>query len=179
MVMSGEVIHKLDHIATIYINNRYYFNVFRRYNSPYNIVVEDNNDDIHLHQDYTVRTSLKTILCLSDSLANNIYTVNATSIKHNGDVPIGRDILDMRWTDIHTQYVAITVNFGGIFYMNNLTTDQNQPIHYVTHTTSDIEAANTLLTLNVPKMHNTRSSLKNEANYTTLRSGTRILKTHM
>jgi hypothetical protein len=48
--------------------------------------------------------------------------------------------------------------------MNELPTDPNQPIHYTTHTTSDIEAANTLLTLNVPKMHNTRSSLENEAN---------------
>lgn len=117
MIINGEIIHKLDYIATININGRHYFNVFRRYNSPYNIVIEDNNSDIYLHQDYTIRKSLQTILCLSDYDASNIYTWNATSFKHNGPVPsVNKDIADMRWSDIHEKFQALSVNFGGIFY---------------------------------------------------------------
>lgn len=117
MVVDGQVVHKLDLIATIYINSRQYFTVFRRYNSPYNIVIEDANLDIYLHQDYTVRKSLKTVLVLPDYEASNIYTWNATSYKHNGPIPsIDKDIADMTWTEIHAKYHAISVNFGGIFY---------------------------------------------------------------
>jgi hypothetical protein len=117
MVINGAIVHKLDHIASIAINGRHYFNVYRRYNSNYNIVVEDNNYDIYLHQDHTVRKSLQTVLCLPEFEAANIYTWNATSYKHNGPVPsIDHDIADMRWTEIQARYQAISVNFGGIFY---------------------------------------------------------------
>ena len=117
MIIDGHIVHKLDQIATIFINGRFYFNVFRRYNSPYNIVIEDHNLDIYLHQDHTVRTSLKNVFCLPDYEASNIYTWTATSYKHNGPVPnMDKDIADMRWTDIHGKYQAISVNFGGIFY---------------------------------------------------------------
>ena len=125
MVVDGHITHKLDNIATININSRFYFNVFRRYNSPYNIVIEDYNGDIYLHQDHTVRTSLKTVLCLPDYDAGNIYTWNATSYKHNGPVPCtDKDVADMRWSEIQSNYHAINVNFGGIFY----NTDYNPPM---------------------------------------------------
>jgi hypothetical protein len=122
IVMDGVITSKLDHIATVFINGRYYFTVFRRYNSPYNIVIEDYNSDIYLHQDYTVRKSLQTILCLRDYDARNIYTLNATSYKHNGPAPAleqksvnSYDIADMRWTEIQSNYQAVNVNFGGLF----------------------------------------------------------------
>jgi hypothetical protein len=117
MIVDGNIVQKLDHIATISINSRFYFNVFRRYNSPYNIVIEDPNMDIYLHQDYTVRKSLQTVLCLSNYDASCMYTWNATSYKHNGPIPsLDMDIADMRWSEIHAKYHAISVNFGGIFY---------------------------------------------------------------
>jgi len=116
IVIDGVVTYKLDHIATVSINSRHYFNVFRRYNSVYNIVVEDNNADIYLHQDYTVRKSLQTVMCLPDYEAANIYTWNATSYKHNGPVPsMSVDIADMRWTELHMNYQAVSVNFRCIF----------------------------------------------------------------
>jgi hypothetical protein len=117
MVIDGNIVNKLDSIATIFINSKFYFNVFRRYNSPYNIVIEDHNLDFHFHQDHTVRTSLKNILCLPDNVASNIYTWTATSYKHNGPVPcMDKDMADMRWSEIQAKYHAISVNFGGIFY---------------------------------------------------------------
>ncbi len=116
MVVNGEITHKIDQIATIYINGYQYFNVFRRYNSPYNIVLEDMSGDFHYHQDHTVRTSLKTVLCLNDYDAANIYTWSTTSFKHNGLIySMPQDIADMRWTEIQSQYQAVSVNFRGIF----------------------------------------------------------------
>lgn len=116
MVINGVITQKLDHLATIYINNKFYFNVYRRYNSPYNIVIEDKNSDIYLHQDHTIRTSLKTVLCIDDYLTSNIYTLSATSYKHNGPVPsMDKDIADMRWTEFQGNYHAAVINFGGIF----------------------------------------------------------------
>jgi hypothetical protein len=112
MVIDGKIIYRFDHIATVSIDGRCYFNVFRRYNSDYNIIVQDYNNDIYLHQDYTVRDSIHTILCLQ----SNMYTIGATSYKHNGPVPsLFPDIADMRWTEIHGKYQTVSVNFGGVF----------------------------------------------------------------
>jgi len=183
MIVDGQITHKIDQIATIYINGRHYFNVFRRYNSAYNIVIEDSNNDIYLHQDYTVRKSLQTIMCLPDYDAANIYTWNATSFKHNGPVPsLTHDIADMRWTDIQGHYQAVSVNFGGIYYdyvprtpqvaaesvyddcpstprdqiRSTPTTPPGAPERPVANEQpiSDVEAANILLTLSMPTATN-------------------------
>ena len=173
MVINGEITYKLDHIATVYINGRHYFNVFRRYNSPYNIVIEDMHSDFYLHQDYTVRKSLQTVLCLPEWEAGNIYTWNATSYKHNGPPPsLSTDLADMRWTDIQAAYQAVSVNFGGIFYnevapstplsqimkepvmpgapARPLPPMQLTPQHQPVQPISDAEAANILLSISVP-----------------------------
>jgi hypothetical protein len=171
MVIDGHITHKFDNIATIYINSRFYFSVFRRYNSPYNIVIEDYNGDIYLHQDHTIRTSLKSVLCLPDFESGKIYTLNATSYKHNGPVPCTDiDIADMRWSEIHGQYHAITVNFGGIFnneLIHNLTEDVKEEVPPSTPrsqmisvcecppapqrpTPEVIDAAKTLLSISIP-----------------------------
>lgn len=167
LVIDGQITHKLDYIATININDRQYFTVFRRYNSPYNIVIEDYNQDIYFHQDHTVRTSLKTILCLTDYITSNIFTRNATSYKHNGPVPsILYDIADMRWSELQSQYQAVNINFGGIFLEPLLAIQSNQsasstPDNQMIQPPStpnaperpnkdDIEAANILLSLSIP-----------------------------
>jgi hypothetical protein len=117
MIINDQLTSKLDSIATIYINGRFYFNVFRRYNSPYNIVIEDINGDIYLHQDHTIRTSLKTVLCLNDYDSGNMYTTNALSFKHNGPVPsMDVDIADMRWSEVQGKYNAVSVDFTGIWH---------------------------------------------------------------
>jgi hypothetical protein len=115
MVVHGNITHKLDFVATIYINCHYYFSVYRRYNSPYNYIIEDVHGDLHLHQDHTLRKSLQNVLCLSDKDSHKIYTLNALSYKHNGPVqtmPV--DIADMRWSQVQAEYCAINVNFGGV-----------------------------------------------------------------
>jgi hypothetical protein len=117
MVVNGAVVSKLDHIATIAINGRQYFNVYRRYNSSYNIIIEDTNCDVYLHEDRTIRSSLAQILCLPYWESGNIYTWNATSYMHNGPPPsVTMDIADMYWTEVQDRYQAVAVNFGGIFH---------------------------------------------------------------
>lgn len=127
MVIDGKIISRFDHIATVSIDGRCYFNVFRRYNSDYNIIVQDYNNDIYLHQDYTVRDSIYTILCLNKS---NMYTIDATSYKHNGPVPsLFPDIADMRWTEIHGKYQTVSVNFGGVFADSSVQPDVSIDIY--------------------------------------------------
>jgi hypothetical protein len=50
IVIDGVVTYKLDHIATVFINGRHYFNVFRRYNNSVEIVVEDYCGDFYCQQ---------------------------------------------------------------------------------------------------------------------------------
>jgi len=176
MVVNGQVTSKLDHIAAISINGSWYFNVYRRYNSPYNIVIEDKNFDIYLHGDYTVRQSLGTILCLPPWEASNIYTWNAISYMHNGPPPsLSMDIADMSWTEIQDRYQAVNVNFGGIFHYlppvhevveedikeeDTLSTPRSQMIQTPTDppgaperppSRETVEAAHALLLLSIPR----------------------------
>ena len=161
MVMNGEITHKIDQIATIYINGNHYFNVFRRYNSPYNIVLEDMNGDFHYHQDHTVRTSLKSVLCLNDYDTASIYTWSVTSYKHNGPIySMPQDIADMRWTEIQLSYQAVNVNFRGIFeYYQEiipstpLYQEMDLPVQQnncIPDDTDDTETSNILVTLTIP-----------------------------
>jgi hypothetical protein len=173
MVINDTITHKLDHLATIYINKNFYFSVYRRYNSPYNIVIEDKNSDIYLHQDHTIRTSLKTVLCLDDYLTSKIYTLDATSYKHSGPVPsMDKDVADMRWTELQGNYHAAVINFGSIFYDDLMMNDywENAPSTPVAQmippiltppaaparpNMNDTNVANILLTLNIPVQDNT------------------------
>jgi hypothetical protein len=113
--VNGQLTYKLDIIATVNINGQKYFNVFRRYNSPYDYVIEDASGDHYCHKDYTVRESLRAVLCLSKEAADHIYTKTATSYKHNAPVPsMPTDIADMRWSQIQQLYYAVDVDFEGI-----------------------------------------------------------------
>jgi hypothetical protein len=169
MVVNGHITFKLDFIAHISINNHYYFSVFRRYNNPYNIVIEDCTGDVHVHQDATVRESLRNILCLTKEVALNMYTYNAFSYKHNG--PISCDIADLMWTELQSQYEAVNVDFRGILQDYHdcikvedecpstpvdciipsveLPTVPSKPIN---GQLSDVEAARVLCSIDIPKM---------------------------
>lgn len=164
MVIGNEITYKLDKIATIYINGRYYFDIFRRYNSPYNIMIVDENDDVYLHQDHTIRKSLKTVMCLPDSESDKMYTSSATSYKHGGPAPhMFCDIADMRWTAVQDQYEAVIVNFEGMFNDTPLAMPFTPLIHHnptivpnapTKISMSDINAATILMSLSIPITEN-------------------------
>ena len=117
MIVDNNITYKLEFICTIKIYGKDYFNVYRRYNSPYSFIIEDMNGDIFLHQDYTIRKSIQDIVCLSDDKTTHIYTLDATSYKHNGPVPnMSYDIVDMTWSEIHAAYHALNLNIGGLLH---------------------------------------------------------------
>ena len=113
--LNGYTTKKLDFLGTIHIYGVHYFNVFRRYNSVYEIVLEDFHGDFHFHKDYTIRQSLQHILCLSNEQMEGLYTRHATSFKH-GSCPMTSmpDAPNMHWSELQQQWQAAALDFGGI-----------------------------------------------------------------
>ncbi len=111
---NGHVTRKLDFLGTIRVYEQHYFNVWRRYNNVYEIVIEDFAGDFHFQKDYTVRESIQKVLCLSDEQIRGMYTIDAISFKHRADV--SEDVTSMRWTEIEHRWYALDLNVGGILH---------------------------------------------------------------
>jgi len=111
---NGHVTYKLDYLGSIRIYGKYYFNVWRRYNNVYEIVIEDFSGDFHYHKDYTIRESIQKILCLSNEQMEGIYTIEAISFKHHADV--SEEVTSMRWTEMEHRWYAMDLNVGGILH---------------------------------------------------------------
>lgn len=109
---NGHVTRKLDFLGTVSVYGQHYFNVWRRYNNVYEIVLEDFAGDFHFHKDYTVRKSIQKVLCLYDEQIRGIYTIDAVSFKHRAS--ISEDVTSMRWTEIEHRWYALDMNLGGI-----------------------------------------------------------------
>jgi hypothetical protein len=175
MVVNGEQTYKLDHIATIHIDGRHYFTVFRRYNSPYNIVVEDYNADFYLFQNERARQTIANILCLSEGEEHQLTTKTAFSFKHNGEAPLGAsgEMLDMSWLEVQAQFEALNVNLYPFGNYNDtprddvkeeddgLSTPRDQIIEPQQeppgapprpYTQEDYRAAHLLLTISIPQV---------------------------
>ena len=113
-------INKLDLIAVVSFHGSIYFNVFRRYNSVYEIVIEDFNGDVFVHKDYTIRQSMQQMLCLSNEEMQGMFTMQVLSFKHNAPPPMfcSMDVIaDMRWSKIQQEWLGLAINFGGV--LNN------------------------------------------------------------
>jgi hypothetical protein len=111
-MMNGLPVNKLDLIAVVSFHGHIYFNVFRRYNSVYEIMFEDLNGDIYMQKDDTVRASLQQLLCQTDEQMERLSTIDVQSFKQNG--PLLADVRDRLWSDIEEQWCGIAVNFGGV-----------------------------------------------------------------
>lgn len=114
-VIHNSIQFKMDKIADVFIHGLPYFTVFRRYNSPYEIVLEDMKGETYVHKDQTVRESLQAALCLSHEHAAQLYTHSAHSYRHNAALcPFATNLAELRWSDIQDHYGAVFVDFGGI-----------------------------------------------------------------
>lgn len=111
---NGHIMRKLDFLGTIRVYGQHYFNIWRRYNNVYEIVIEDFAGDFHFHKDYTIRESIQKVLCLSDEQIHGVYTIDAISFKHRADV--SEDVTSMRWTEIEHRWYALDMNLGGILH---------------------------------------------------------------
>jgi len=114
MMVYGRPTNKLDFLGTISIYHYEYFNVFRRYNNVHEIVVEDYTGDLHFIKNETLRQTLEGILCLSEEQTRNLYIQSAFSFKHQSEITITQDMVDMTWSDIQHLWGGLVLNMGGI-----------------------------------------------------------------
>lgn len=114
--VNGHIVHKLDLIGIVRICGVHYFNVYRRYNNVYEIVVEDSNGDFYLQRDNLLRRSIGKVLCLSEEQMNSMYTTDVYSFRHGGTPPTSSPAPEnMGWSEIHREWCAIEVNLRGIY----------------------------------------------------------------
>jgi hypothetical protein len=111
VTIQGLVISKYDLIATIYVHRRHYFNVYRRYNNSFEIILEDYTGDFHFHQNQTLFKSLQSVLCLSDAQMSTAHIAHLISIYDISPL-FPQDALFFRWTDIQEYFSSAVIHFG-------------------------------------------------------------------
>lgn len=112
IVIDGVVTRKLDFLGTVFIHDRHYFNVFRRYNNTYEIVLEDSLGDFHFHRDYTVRESVQRIMCYTDEAIRELRSQDVVAFKNQA--PVYEQVVDMRWTEIQGRYAGAAIRLVGV-----------------------------------------------------------------
>lgn len=116
MAVNGRIVHKIDLIGMVKINGRHYFNVYRRYNSVYEIVVEDSNGDFYVQKDSMMRQSIGAVLCLSQEQLHSMYTTEIFSFRHGGTPPDGSRVPEnMCWSDVQEEWYAVEIHLRGIW----------------------------------------------------------------
>ena len=176
---NGHVTRKLDFLGTIRVYGQHYFNVWRRYNNVYEIVIEDFAGDFHFHKDYTIRESIQKVLCLSDEQIHGLYTIDAISFKHRADV--SEDVTSMRWTEIEHRWYALDLNVGGIHRdFHRILSDDDEKVEQVTQTDSwpqNVETA-TYSLIHEPAATSIPLTARFSEidDFTVLRNGTKIAK---
>ena len=112
MYINGMPVSKLDYVAHISLHDGApYFNVFRRYNSRYEFLLEDFNGDIHYHKDVTIRQSLQAILCLTDEQMATAEIVYATGFKMQTPISLA---IDTHWSELHREHHGAMITVEGI-----------------------------------------------------------------
>jgi hypothetical protein len=124
MVVNGQIIFKMDHIAVINLNGRHLFNVFRRYNSVFEMVIEDCHGDIFFHKDYTVKESMQRLLALTAETQQNLYIINVHEFHKNAPTVGDTNELNMRWSEIHRSLHGAIIDLGLLFEQQ----DQDEPL---------------------------------------------------
>lgn len=113
IMVNGSPVCKIDYIANVNINSTPYFNVYRRYNNAYDIIVEDYLGEFHLFKDQPLRDIVASILCLPQNEYYTMYVESAMSYGHNA--PIYSDhVINAPVGLIQSQYVGVTINLQGV-----------------------------------------------------------------
>ena len=111
LYINGKLYSKLDYLGSISIKSVVYFHVYRRYNSIYEIVLVDANDDFHFHRDVTIGDSIKAIMCLTDEQMEDASVTEAISFKRNSSVHL---TLDTRWSYLQHLSQGAVINVDGV-----------------------------------------------------------------
>ena len=157
-IMDAPGEYKLDFIARVFINGSQFFNVFRRYNSVYEIVVADMQGELYYRKNSSIRVTLQDIMCMNDDVADHIYTDRLFSYKHNADMSdsMPHEVADLLWTDVQSMYEAIQVDFKGVMegYYVPSTPLYSTPTATTALSTNEVNAAATLSHLHIPQVEN-------------------------
>jgi hypothetical protein len=184
---NGHVTRKLDFLGTIRVYGKHYFNVWRRYNNVYEIVIEDFAGDFHFHKDYTIRESIQKVLCLSNEQIHGLYTIDAISFKHRADV--SEDVTSMRWTEIEHRWYALDMNVGGIlhdFHGISNDDDTKEEVEQLDrnllfepnwqHATNDVVIEPSATSIPLTERFSELTGFSDVSGYTVLRNGNKISK---
>jgi hypothetical protein len=117
-IVNNERIAKVDCIARIDMYGFWYFTIFRRYNSPYDILVEDIHKNIVLLERSsvaTIRSIVQQLRGLTAHDATTIYIANNYSVEFGSSITdIAREALDMSLVEVQKQYSALYLNLEGV-----------------------------------------------------------------
>jgi len=98
----GDKLFKLDMVAAIYLNGVKHLNVYRRYSSVYEFLLEDNYHTVHFQKDVRVMDSLHHLMGALDHRAS----IHAYSHKHHGAFIHADDFHfeTLRWSELHGRW---------------------------------------------------------------------------
>lgn len=104
----GQTIHKLETLGTVFIDNRKAYNIFRRFNSPYEILLESDDHTIHFHKNYYVLESLHRLL---GSQMDHHDVVAVYSYRHHGALvsPEACHLPTLRWDELHQMWSGASI----------------------------------------------------------------------
>jgi hypothetical protein len=104
----GQSVHKLETLGTVFIDNRKAYNAFRRFNSPYEILLESDDHTIHFHKNYYVLESLQRLL---GSQMEHLEVVAVYSYRHHGALvsPEACHIPTLRWDELHQMWSGASI----------------------------------------------------------------------
>jgi hypothetical protein len=104
----GQSVHKLETLGTVFIDNRKAYNVFRRFNSPYEILLESDDHTIHFHKNYYVLESLHRLL---GSQMEHLEVVAVYSYRHHGALvsPEACHLPTLRWDELHHMWSGASI----------------------------------------------------------------------
>ena len=117
----GENIYKLEVLGSIFIDNKKFCNVFRRFNSTYQILLETDDQTIHFQKDIRILDSLSNIL---GSRMDSVEVVAAYSYKHHGAfIPSEAFHLPtLQWSELHHTWHGVSL------YLESLPQERYTPL---------------------------------------------------
>lgn len=117
LTINGEITMKVDALARIDLYGFWYYTIFRRYNSVYDILVEDIHKNVVLVEKST--TTMRQIITQLHNLdhisSNMIYIANNHSMEHScSSQEITLTALDRPLLEIQRLYTGLYLNLEGI-----------------------------------------------------------------
>lgn len=106
------IFHKLDIVASIYVQGRHVLNVYRRYNSTFNIVFEDGRDGLHFQTNKSLIESIEELFQTELDTYPDIERLY--SFKHQAYMTRVHysSLWRMTWEYIATYYGCILLKLG-------------------------------------------------------------------